>query len=66
MTTYITKQMEESFGKSQYFEWAMEMLINKTGECQMKKMIDKYYKKLPLESVGEMPKYKPSKLWGDK
>ena len=45
---------------------AMGWLINDTGDCQIKKMIDKYYKKLPLECVEERPKYKPSKLWGDK
>ncbi|MFH2061235.1 MAG: hypothetical protein ABIJ59_20410 [Pseudomonadota bacterium] len=45
---------------------AMDILINKHGDCQMKKMIDKYYKKLPVESaMEERPKYKPSKLWGD-
>ena len=47
---------------------AMGILINETGDCQMKKMIDKYYKKLPVEFMEEMerPKYRPSKLWKDK
>jgi len=46
---------------------AMDWLIDAHGDCQIKKMIDKYYKKLPLESVAELerPKYKPSKLWGE-
>jgi len=43
---------------------AMDILISETGDCKMKEVIDKYYKKLPLERVGGRPKYKPSKLWG--
>ena len=43
----------------------LNLLINEHGDCQMKKLIDKYYKKLPVESLEEpRPKYKPSKLWG--
>ena len=43
----------------------LTLLINDHGDCQMKKQIDKYYKKLPVEStMEERPQYKPSKLWG--
>ena len=46
---------------------AMDLLINEFGDCKVKEMIDKYYKKLPLEHAEEMerPKYKPSELWGE-
>ena len=45
---------------------ALNFLINESGDCQVKIMIDKYYKKLSLETAVEIerPKYKQSKLWG--
>ena len=55
-------QMYFNYGQSEKIERCLNMLVDKNGYCQMKPLIDKYYKKLPEqepEPEYAAPEWKP-------